>query len=66
MEDILKSKLPIEIQNKKIILKATYDIRTFNPCQGKEVEEWSHTHVKNVKYVVHVDTSGKFSKIKIS
>lgn len=66
VKDIVKAKLPVEIQNKKTILKIIYDLRTFEPCHGKEVEEWSHTRMKNIKYIVHVDNHGKISKTKIS
>lgn len=66
MEDILKAELPVEIQNKKIRLKVIYDLRTFEPCHAKEVEEWSHTYMKNMKYIVHVSHHGEFTIKKVS
>lgn len=60
-------KLPIEgkveakISREKIII----DKRDFQPCHGKEVEEWSWIGMKNEKWIVHVDKEGIITKEKI-
>lgn len=54
----------ITVGSKKYVKVSVTDTRTFEACQGKEVEEWSWKQAKNIKYVVHVDNFGKIDKKK--
>jgi len=62
----IKVELPITYKRKHFQKKVVYDIRDFPPCHGKECEEWSYKKMKNEKYFVHVDESGRFTRRKLS
>lgn len=47
---------------KRIEKRAVYDPKEFEPCHGKECEEWSHKEMKTKKYIVHVDNTGKITR----
>ena len=46
--------LPISFKYEKLHKILTLDPRVFEPCQAKEVEEWSWKRVKNIKFLVHL------------
>jgi phage pi2 protein 07 len=58
----IKGEITAKISREKIIL----DKRDFQPCHGKEVEEWSWKRMKNEKWIVHVDKGGIITKEKVS
>lgn len=44
--------IPLEYKRVEKIL--TLDSRVFEPCQAKEVVQWSWKHVRNEKWLVHL------------
>ncbi len=51
---------------KKIEQKSIIDIRTFQPHQIKEIEEWSWKKMKNEKWLVQLDcVTKKLKKWKL-
>ncbi len=58
----IKGEITAKISREKIII----DKRDFQPCHGKEVEEWSWKRVKMEKWIVHVDKEGIITKEKVS
>jgi len=53
------------VEAKIVKEKVIIDIRNFEPCHPKEIEEWSWRYMKNEKWLVHVTNEGYITKEKI-
>lgn len=51
-----------DLSAKRIESKIIFDVRTFQPHQVKEVEEWSWRKMKNEKWFVYLDCITKTIK----
>lgn len=60
----MSSRVPVSWKRteRKIII----DKREFDPCQGKEIEEWSWKKAKNEKYIIHLDKEGIITRTKLT
>jgi hypothetical protein len=61
IKDISLIKVTPPYEKKKISLRVEIDSKNFPPCDAKEVEKWSYSKMKTLKYVVHVSHKGEIT-----